>query len=201
MLHWISHLVFSLNYWGVALLMAIENIVLPIPSELIMPLAGFVTTKGGMTLTGVILFGTVGSVLGGLPLYYLGIAVGEERLKQWVDTYGRWFLVRGSDLAKANDRFEGNAFRSVLIGQLVPGVRGLISLPAGVARMNVFSFLLANLIGTLLWCSVLAVAGRLLGAHFTKIHRMLGPVGWAILGALLLGLIVWALRRRKKRGG
>ena len=197
MLHWITHLVNSLNYWGVAILMAVENIILPIPSELIMPLAGFKAARDQMTLFGVIAAGTAGSVLGGLPLYYAGYALGEDRLRQWIQRYGKWMLLRAEDLDRASDRFSGNSFIDVTLGQLLPGVRGLISIPAGVARMNVGLFLLANLIGTLVWCTVLAVAGRLLGRNFTKIHEFLGPTGWVILGVLTAGLAYWLIRRKK----
>ncbi|HEY6088999.1 MAG TPA: DedA family protein [Gemmatimonadaceae bacterium] len=201
MLHWISHLVNSLNYWGVAILMAIENVVLPVPSELIMPLAGFRTVNGPLSLLGVILAGTVGSVLGALPLYYAGYALGEERLKKWLDRYGRWMMLRGRDLDRASKRFTGNEFVAVTIAQILPGARGLISLPAGVARMNVFLFLAANFIGTIIWCGALAVAGRLLGRHFTRIHKFLGPIGWVILSLVLAALVVWAIRHKGRRTG
>ncbi len=199
MLVWIRHLVNSFNYWGVAILMAVENVVLPIPSELIMPFAGFRTERGQMTLLGVIIAGTVGSVLGGLPLYYAGYARGEERLRKWIERHGKWVLLRGKDIDRASDRFSGNSFREVTLGQLLPGIRGVISIPAGVARMNVWLFLLANFIGTLVWCTVLAVAGRMLGRNFTKIHKFLGPVGWGILGLLVVALAFWLIRRRRKR--
>lgn len=199
MLHWISYLVGALNYWGVAILMAIENIFLPLPSELIMPLAGFETANGRLGLSGVILGGTIGSVLGALPLYYGGRALGEERPKKWVERYGRWTLLRAKDLERATARFSGNSFADVIIAQMVPGVRGLISIPAGVAHMNIGLFLLANFIGTLAWCAVLAVAGRILGANFTRIHQFLGPVGWTILGILIAGLGVWAFARKRRR--
>jgi membrane protein DedA with SNARE-associated domain len=179
--------------------MAVENIVLPIPSELIMPFAGFKTARDQMTLLGVIIAGTVGSVLGGLPLYYAGYALGEDRLKRWVERYGKWVLLRGKDLERVSARFSGNSFLDVTLGQLVPGVRGMISIPAGVARMNVGLFLLANFIGTIVWCTVLAVAGRLLGRNFTQIHKFLGPAGWAILGLLVVALAVWLVRRRRNR--
>jgi membrane protein DedA with SNARE-associated domain len=198
MLRWISHLVNSLNYWGVAILMALENSVLPIPSELIMPLAGYRATSDQMTLLGVILAGTAGSVLGALPLYYAGYALGEDRLKKWIERYGRWVLLRPRDVDRASDRFSGKSFRDVTLGQLLPGVRGLISIPAGVARMNVGLFLLANFIGTLVWCTVLAVAGRLLGRNFTKIHKFLGPTGWIILGLLAAALAWWLIRRKRR---
>jgi len=199
MLQWIRHLVNSFSYWGVGILMAVENVVLPIPSELIMPFAGFRTVRGPMTLVGVIIAGTVGSVLGGLPLYYAGYALGEERLRRWIERYGKWVLLRGKDLDRAADRFSGNSFLDVTLGQLLPGVRGLISIPAGVARMNVGLFLLANFIGTLVWCTVLAVAGRMLGRNFARIHQFLGPAGWAILGALVLGVAFWLIRRRRSQ--
>jgi len=199
MLPWIAHLVGALNYWGVAILMAIENVFLPLPSELIMPLAGFLTANGSMTLAGVIIAGTIGSVLGALPLYYAGRALGEERPERWVERYGRWTLLRGKDVERASARFSGHSFVDVIIAQMLPGVRGLISIPAGVARMNVGLFLLANLIGTLVWCAVLAVAGRILGANFTKIHKFLGPVGWTILGVLIAAIGVWAVVRKRKK--
>jgi membrane protein DedA with SNARE-associated domain len=199
MLQWIRHLVNSFSYWGVGILMAVENVVLPIPSELIMPFAGFRTVRGPMTLVGVIIAGTVGSVLGGLPLYYAGYALGEERLRRWIERYGKWVLLRGKDLDRAADRFSGNSFLDVTLGQLLPGVRGVISIPAGLARMNVGLFLLANFIGTLVWCTVLAVAGRMLGRNFARIHQFLGPAGWAILGALVLGVAFWLIRRRRSQ--
>jgi LPXTG-motif cell wall-anchored protein len=89
----------------------------------------------------------------------------------------------------------------VAIGQLLPGIRGVISIPAGVARMNVGLFLLANLLGTLVWCTVLAVAGRLLGSNFPKIHKFRGPTGWAILGLMVLALVFWLIRRKRKQSG
>jgi membrane protein DedA with SNARE-associated domain len=199
MLPWIVHLVGALNYWGVAILMAIENVFLPLPSELIMPLAGFLTANGKMSLTGVIIAGTIGSVLGALPLYYAGRALGEERPERWLERYGRWTRIRGKDLERATARFSGHSFVDVIVAQLLPGVRGLISIPAGVARMNVGLFLLANLIGTLVWCSALAVAGRILGANFTRIHQFLGPVGWTILGVLVAALGIWAIMRKRRR--
>jgi membrane protein DedA with SNARE-associated domain len=198
MLHWIAQLVNSLNYWGVAILMAVENVVLPIPSELIMPLAGYRTTRDQMTLLGVILAGTAGSVLGALPLYYAGYALGEDRIRKWIERYGKWVLLRPKDVDRATDRFSDKSFRDVTVGQLLPGVRGLISIPAGVARMNVGLFLLANLIGTLVWCAVLAVSGRLLGRNFTRIHKFLGPTGWVILGLLVAALAYWLIRRKMR---
>jgi membrane protein DedA with SNARE-associated domain len=164
-----------------------------------MPLAGFQTARGQMAIVRVILAGTVGSVLGALPLYYAGRALGEERLSQWVEKHGSWLMLRGKDLDRATRKFNGDSFQAVTVGQLIPGVRGLISIPAGIAKMNVGLFLLANFIGTVVWCAVLAVAGRVLGANFPRIHQFLGPVGWVILGLLIVGSVGWVLWHRHRR--
>lgn len=200
MLQWIAHLVGSFGYFGVGLLMAIENVVLPLPSELIMPLAGFESAAGALSLTGVVLAGTIGSVIGALPVYAAARALGEERLTTLVDRYGRWMLLRPGALERANDRFERRGKLAVILSQLLPGIRGLIAIPAGFARMNVAVFAAANFAGTLVWCAVLAWLGHLLGANYAKVDRYVGPASWIILAALLAWGVVWVLRRRKKRG-
>src|SRR5438045_1327512 len=106
MLRWIIHLVGSLSYWGVALLMAIENVVLPLPSEVIMPLSGFEASRGRMTLWGVVLAGSLGSALGALPLYWLARVLGEGPVTNWVGRHGKWILLRPKDLRKAKSRFD-----------------------------------------------------------------------------------------------
>ena len=199
MLHWMAQFVSSLNYVGVALLMAIENVVLPLPSELIMPLAGFETVTGTMTLVGVIIAGTIGSVIGALPLYYAGCVLGQDRLRGWIQRNGSWLMMRGRDFDRVTQKFSGNNFVAVAIGQVVPGVRGLISLPAGVARMNLGLFLLANFAGTLVWCTVLAVAGQMLGVHFPKVHKFLGPAGWILLALVVVAVVAFVLKRRRQR--
>jgi membrane protein DedA with SNARE-associated domain len=202
MIKWIVGLVTSMGIYGVALLMAIENVFLPLPSELIMTLAGFAASRGQMTLAGAITAGTIGSVLGGLPLYYLARVVGEEKLKHWVTQHGRWLLLRPSDLDKPKRWFAKHGNSAVLIGQLIPGVRGLISLPAGYAKMNVFAFLLYNFLGTVVWCGVLAYIGMQLGTHWKVVHKYLGPAGWVALAGLLVwgGILLWKRRKGKKRG-
>jgi len=198
MLRWIVDWVASMSYWGVGLLMAIENVVLPLPSELIMPLSGYLSSRGRMTLWGAIAAGTIGSVLGALPLYYIARRVGKDRVTAWVDRHGKWVLVRGRDLERANARFAGNNFTAVAVSQIIPGIRGLVALPAGFARMNVFMFLLANFAGTIVWCGMLAIAGSVLGANFARVHKFLGPIGWAVLAIILVAAIAWGIRRRRK---
>ena len=155
-----------------------------------------------MSLAGVIIAGTIGSVLGALPLYYLARTVGEEKLKHWVTKHGRWLLLRPGDLEKPKRWFSKHGNFAVIIGQIIPGVRGLISLPAGYAKMNVFLFLLCNFIGTIVWCAVLAYVGQELGVHFKAVHKYLGPAGWVILAGLLIwGGIVLRKRRKRRKAG
>ena len=198
MLPWIAHLVGSLGYAGVGLLMAIENIVLPIPSELIMPLAGFLAARGRMTLWGVILVGTAGSVVGALPVYCAARLLGRERVRAWIARHGRWLLLGRDALDRPHRWFEQHGAAAVGFGQLVPGVRGLISLPAGFARMNVVAFAFWNFVGTIVWCAVLAWLGALLGRHYAVVHRYVGSVGWVLLGVLIVGAAGWVLRRRRR---
>jgi membrane protein DedA with SNARE-associated domain len=202
MIKWIVELVTSMGIYGVALLMAIENVVLPLPSELIMTLGGFAASRGRMSLAGVIIAGTAGSVLGALPLYYLARMAGEDKLKHWVSKHGHWLLLRPRDLDKPARWFARHGSFAVIIGQLIPGVRGLISLPAGYAKMNVLAFLLYNFIGTVVWCAVLAYIGQQLGVHYQVVHEYLGPAGWVVLAGLLAwgGIVLRRRRERRKRG-
>ena len=201
MLHSIVRLVGALGYWGIGLLMAIENVVLPLPSELIMTFAGFQCARGRLTLLGTILAGTAGSVIGALPMYGAGWAMGQERVTAWVDRHGRWILLRGRDLERARRRFERHGGWAVFLSELLPGVRGLISLPAGFARMNLALFIASNFAGTLIWCAVLAYLGFLLGVNYPRVHAYIGPALWIGLGGLIAWAIVWLVRRRRKVTG
>ena len=200
MLHWIAATVGSLSYFGVGLLMAIENVILPLPSELIMPLAGAQTDHGRMTLYGVILAGTIGSVVGGFPLFAAAWIFGPERVTAWADRHGKWLLMRRGDLQRAHDRFERKGASAVFISQLVPGLRGLISIPAGFAHMNVALFAAANFAGTIIWCALLAWLGHELGRHFGRVNKMFGPYEWSIVAALILGGIAWLYVRKRRKG-
>ena len=198
MLQWMSHVIAAGGYWGVAALMALENVVLPLPSEIIMPLAGYDADHGSLTLWGVILAGTIGSVVGALPLYLPARMLGKDRMSKWIERHGRWFGMRKGDLDKAHKRFEDRGgFMAVFISQIIPGVRSLSTVPAGFARMNIGAFLLSNFLGTLVWAAGLAVAGKYLGASFMKVDKLLGPIGWAVLAVTIIGIVVWLARRRR----
>ncbi len=198
MLDWIAGLMRSGGYLSIVFLMFLENVFPPLPSELIMPLAGYTAARGHLHFGGVVLAGMLGSLLGQLPLYYLGRVAGKERLKAWADKWGAWLAVSGDDIEKADAWFDRHGGKAVFLARLVPGVRSLISVPAGISAMPMGKFLLYSALGTGLWAAALAYAGRLLGRNYAQVEKYLGPATYVVLGALLLFLIVRAVRRRGK---
>lgn len=199
MTEWIKNVMNTLGYPGIALLMLLENVFPPIPSELIMPLAGFTAKQGQLSLIGVVIAGMIGSVVGALPLYYLGKLVGEERLKDLADRYGRWLRISGKDIEKSERWFDEHGAKAVLFCRLVPGVRSLISIPAGIADMNLVPFLLFTALGSGVWAGILAYSGYLLAENYELVGRYLGPATYVVLGALLVAAIIWIARRKPAR--
>jgi len=197
-LEWIQNTMTSLGYPGVALLMFLENVFPPIPSELIMPLAGFTASRGELSFVGVVLAGSLGSLLGQLPLYYLGRWVGEEKLVAWADRYGKWLTVSGDDIRRADDWFDRHGHKTVFFARLVPGLRSLISIPAGLSEMCLVTFLVYSALGTGLWALLLAALGGLLGENYEAVDTYLGPVAFVVLGGLLMWALVWVARRRRE---
>jgi membrane protein DedA with SNARE-associated domain len=195
---WIQQLMTSLGYPGVALLMFLENVFPPIPSELVMPLAGFTAGTGELSFVGVVIAGAVGSLLGQLPLYYLGRWVGEDKLVVWADRYGKWLTVSGDEVKKADDWFDRHGPKAVFFARLVPGLRSLISIPAGLSEMQLLPFLLYSALGTSLWALLLAGAGALLGENYQVVDTYLGPAGLVILGGMLVAAVIWIMRRRSR---
>ena len=196
MVDWVTHLVQSAGYWGIALLMFLENVFPPIPSEVIMPLGGFVAGRGDLSFWGVLLAGTVGSVAGQLPFYYLGYAVGEGRVKRLADKYGKWLTVSGDDVAKSVGWFDRHGGKAVLLCRFVPGVRTLISLPAGIQKMNLAKFLAYSTLGMGAWAGVLAYLGRLLGANYGRVADYVGPASYVVFGLIAAALIAWVVYRK-----
>lgn len=179
------------GYLGVFALMALENIFPPIPSEMIMPFAGFVVARGDLNLVGVLLAGTSGSVVGALPWYYAAKVYGCERLKRLAQRRARWLTITEDDIDKALEAFRRHGRKTVLFGRLVPAVRTLISVPAGLAEMSLGRFLLYSSIGSLAWTGLLMAAGFLLEDNYTEVSKYVDPVSKTIFGALL----AWYLYR------
>ena len=199
MTEWITNTITSLGYLGIGLLMFLENLFPPIPSELIMPLAGFTVAKGRMELAPVILAGVIGTILGALPWYYVGKLVGEDNLKRLADKYGKWISVSSRDIDKADNWFDKHGEKAVLFCRLVPGVRTLISLPAGISGMPLVPFLIYSTIGTALWVSFLTFAGYALGDNYEIVEEYLGPVSKIVFVLLIFAFVIWVVNKRKKK--
>ena len=198
MADWILEFMNSLGYLGIVLLMVAENLFPPLPSELILPAAGFAAAQGKLSLPLVVLAGALGSVVGTLPLYYLGRVVNEERLVKWADRYGRWLALRGKDVRRADDWFDRHGERAVLFGRMVPGIRSLLSLPAGMSGMALPTFLLYSSVGSALWATLLAGAGYLLGSNYEAVQKYVGPIGTGVVALLVVVAVVWIVRRKRQ---
>lgn len=196
MIEWVKTIIESIGYPGIAFLMIVENIFPPIPSEIIMPFAGFVSAQGELNFFGVVAAGTVGSVLGTLPFYYLGYKIGEEKLKRWADKHGRWLMLSSHDIGRATRWFERHDAAAVFLCRMVPGIRTLISVPAGIERMNIGYFLLLSTSGTLLWVGLLTYLGNILGQNYDKVATYLGPVSYAVFGVVILSYIIYVIRHK-----
>lgn len=177
----------TLGVFGITLLMFLENIFPPIPSELIMPLAGYRASQVGGSIVAVIVAGSLGSLLGVVPWYYAGRALGKRRVKRLSKRYGRWLTLSPGDVEAANGWFRRHGPLAVLFGRLVPTVRTLISVPAGVARMPLWKFLAYSAAGTAIWTSGLALAGYLLGqAAFEVVQDYIEPVSNVVFAIIVI---------------
>ncbi|OIJ40459.1 DedA family protein [Massilia timonae] len=191
MFDFITEFMQSGGYLAVFALMALENIFPPIPSELIMPFAGFVAARGDLNVIGVLIAGTAGSVAGALPWYYAGKVYGKERLEKFADKHARWMTVTHGDIEHAMESFEKHGRKVVLFGRLIPAIRTLISVPAGLAGMPMGQFLLYSTVGSLVWTGILTGAGYMLESQYERVAQYVDPVSKAIL----IGLLGWYLYR------
>jgi membrane protein DedA with SNARE-associated domain len=200
--HWLIATVSSLGYLGILVLMAIESSILPLPSELVMPPAGYLAAKGQMNGPLAVLIGALGSVLGALVNYGLAIAVGEPALRR----FGRYVLVTEASLDRAEAFFKRHGEIGTFLGRLVPVVRHLISIPAGLARMRLGRFVVFTGAGAGIWCGILAYIGWLIGRHEEALEQAVVDAytrrafGYLLpaLVVVLVGYIAWY---RRKRGG
>jgi membrane protein DedA with SNARE-associated domain len=199
MTEWITNTMAAFGYWGVGFLMFLENLFPPIPSELIMPLAGFTVGQGKMNFGLAVLAGVVGTMLGAIPWYYIGKVLGEQRLAKIMDKYGKWLGISGEEIQRSARWFNKHGSKAVLLGRLVPGIRTLISIPAGFAAMPVVPFALYSTIGTTLWVLLLTYAGFALGANYKLVEEYVGPLSKVFLGLVVVVFVVWLARRLLQR--
>ncbi|WP_374470408.1 DedA family protein [Phenylobacterium sp.] len=199
MFDWVVAIVVGAGLVGVALLMFGENIVPPIPSEVVMPLAGFAAAQGHLSFPGVVAAGTLGAVAGAYAWYVVGRRISQARLRAFVQRHGRWLTVDVEDLERSERFFQRRGGWAVFAGRLAPGVRTFISVPAGLLDMPKAPFLAWTTAGTALWCLLLASAGYLLADQYHRVERFLDPVSWAVLAAVV-GLYLWRVARARPRG-
>ncbi|SER53077.1 membrane protein DedA, SNARE-associated domain [Tranquillimonas rosea] len=185
MFDWITGIIDSLGVVGIAVLMFAENVFPPIPSELIMPLAGFNAARGDMPLIGVIIAGTIGAVAGAYMWYWIGKRIGMRRLKDLSDRHGRWLTISPDEIDQANGWFQRHGGLAVLIGRLIPTVRTFISVPAGVARMPLKRFLAYSTAGTVVWNLFLTLCGYFLESQYERVVSWLDPVSTAVVVGIL----------------
>jgi membrane protein DedA with SNARE-associated domain len=197
MLQWATGFIEKAGYGGILFLMVLENVFPPIPSEVILPFAGFTASQGRLSLAGVIIAGCLGSIIGALPLYYLGYFLGIDKVRRLAQRYGRWVAVSERDVDNAMQWFREYGPSIVLMGRLIPGVRSLISIPAGICGMTLMRFLLYSAVGTGLWSALLVYLGWLLGKNYEKVSQYVGYVSYAVAGLAIAGVIGWVLRKRK----
>ncbi len=194
MFEWITRTIESLGYVGVAALTFLENLFPPIPSELVIPLAGFVATQGRFRLDMMIAAASIGSLVGASFWYAVGRKLGERRLRQWIAAHGRWVALSPRDMDAAQAWFKRHGAASVCIGRVVPGVRSLISIPAGISEMPPGRFLFYSAVGTVVWTAALAVAGSVLRANFQLISQHINVISNIVVG----GFVVMMLARYYK---
>jgi membrane protein DedA with SNARE-associated domain len=196
--HWLTETVLALGYPGIVVLMAIESSVLPLPSELVMPPAGYLAAKGQMNGWVAVAAGAIGSVLGALFNYALAIFVGEPVLRR----YGKYVLVSERALDKAETYFRRHGEISTFIGRLLPVIRHLISIPAGMSRMRLGRFVGFTALGAGIWCGILTYLGWLIGRHGGQVEEAIGPyvhrtLVQYVLPATVLLVIAYAIWRRR----
>ncbi|MEK7652085.1 MAG: DedA family protein [Patescibacteria group bacterium] len=181
------------GYVGVGFLMALESSAIPIPSEIIMPFAGFLVSAGTFTLFGISFAGAVGSMIGSAVLYYIGYYGGRPVIEK----YGKYFLINHKDLDMAENFFQRHGQLANFIGRLLPIVRTFISFPAGVARVKIAPFLALSFIGSFFWSLFLGFIGLKLGQNWNTIHSYFTGIDYVIVGLFILGLIYYVRRHLK----
>ncbi|MFJ9175479.1 DedA family protein [Streptomyces sp. NPDC102360] len=194
---WAAHLVDVLGGPGAGLAIALENLFPPLPSEVILPLTGFAAGQGAISLSSALFWTTLGSVVGAAVLYWIGRVIGRERMYA---LWGRIPLVKVSDLEKTEAWFQRHGTKAVLLGRMVPIFRSLISIPAGVERMPLPVFLSLTAVGSLVWNSVLILAGYWLGDQWDLVETYVGVISKVVLGAALVALVAYLVVRLRGRG-
>jgi membrane protein DedA with SNARE-associated domain len=188
----------QLSYWGVALAMLLENVFPPIPSEAVLPAAGLAARRGDMSVVGVIVAATTGSLVGAILWYYVGRWIGTERLRRWSKGSGRYFGFSPKDIDRADAWFDRWGSAVVFFGRMIPGVRTLVSVPAGVAGMPLVRFTLYSAAGSALWSTLLVLLGWWAGRSSKTFEQAISWMGIAVVAAIVIWLVLRIWRARSK---
>jgi membrane protein DedA with SNARE-associated domain len=194
MAEWVIDIIGRLGYGGIVLLMLAENLFPPLPSELIMPFAGFLAARGELHPVLVVLAGALGSLVGSLPWYYAGRVIGADRLQRLAQRHGRWVAVTPDEIARGRHLFETRGPLVLVFGRLVPALRTVVALPAGLAKMPLLSFMAWTVLGSVLWTSLLTLAGYLLESQYERIGKWLNPVSTGIFAIIAIWYVVRVVR-------
>ena len=193
---WVLAIMAKFGYLGIIFAMFAENVFPPIPSELIMPAAGFAAARGDLHLLLIIVAGTFGSVLGALPLYYFGTLSNKDRLILFTKKYGKYVFIKSEDVLSSDAWFNKHGKKAVFFGRMVPGIRSLISIPAGMNKMPLVSFLVLTALGASIWTTILTLAGFYLGKNYEVIATILAPYSKVFLLLAIVFIIAWLIKRR-----
>ena len=197
-----QHFVDAFGYGGVFLLLFIENIFPPLPSEVVAPFCGYAAARGELNIVGVIAAAVLGSMVGQMPWYYAGRVLGRRRVEALAGRHGRWLTVTPHEVERVFGWFDRYGAASVFFGRMIPAIRAVISIPAGIARMPLWKFLAYSLAGTTLWMGGLAYAGYRLGQNYQEVEVYMGPgTKIVVVLAVLIYLVRLALSFRKTKVG
>jgi membrane protein DedA with SNARE-associated domain len=199
MFDFITNLIDTMGAFGVGIVMFLENVFPPIPSELVMPLAGFNAAQGSVSLLAVIVWGTIGTVLGAWLWYEVGRRLGRARLQRFIGKYGIWLTLSQDDVQNAIEWFDRHDKGATFFGRMIPGVRTMISVPAGLAEMSLPRFMLYTTAGSALWNLALIAAGYLLQSQYDRVVDYLNPVTNLILAAIAVTYLYRVARQLMQR--
>ncbi|BCU64070.1 DedA family protein [Acinetobacter bouvetii] len=194
---WILSIMEQLGYLGIALLMFLDNVIPPIPSEIIMPSAGYAASQGQLLLSGVIIAGCIGSLTAAALLYWIGYQFNHDAIFRFTDRYGKYLFIKSEDIQKSLLWFEKYGHRIVFFGRMVPAVRSLISIPAGMSRMPFWKFMFYSALGTIIWTTFLACVGFYFGENQALMHEIFSRVGYVII-TIVVFVLLWHYYRKLK---
>ncbi|WP_436884378.1 DedA family protein [Mammaliicoccus sciuri] len=197
---WITSVMEQFGYFGIALLILLENVFPPIPSEVILTFGGFMTTKSDLTVLGVVVASTIGSVSGAVILYWIGRILNVERIERIIEKWGKYLRLTKEDVRKADAWFDKYGPWTVFFCRFIPLIRSLISVPAGMSGMNQWLFLVLTIIGTLIWNLVLVLVGAKVGDNWHQIVNYMDVYSHFMYAVIAIGIIVfiiWFIRKKK----